>query len=414
MANVRNFLVLGNGFDLSCKLPSSYSDYYSKRYKDGVIELFDYDQFLKSIPYNYGIKEAIRGYGFLDFVLLSFSNKNLDKMQWADIESIILKIFDEEEDFGIKKLSEVFVRDYSSTGKYPSFFNVDMNDYIFNHVTSKKITSLPIELKQEALFALLIQKGILTIYLKDALVVEQILLKAFDENLKMIESDFKEYIQSNVEDELLYYNLNAKMIFNELLLDLRSSFDNSDKLNLESTYVLTFNYSYSELSDRFYDYNHVHGRMATSNDIIFGVDENALSSDSPYFPYTKTYRKLLLDTLNKDKSKKLPTKIKKLAFYGHSLGEADYSYFYSIFDHYDIYNSQIEIIFYYCDYLMDERQSVLREYVSNISKLFTNYSENSKFTTKNLLHKLNLEGRIIIKEIKIDYTQKGSIEKASI
>lgn len=62
----------------------------------------------------------------------------------------------------------------------------------------------------------------------------------------------------------------------------------------------------------------------------------------------------------------------------------------------DIYNSQIEIIFYYCDYLMDERQSVLREYVSNIYKLFTNYSENSKFTTKNLLHKLNLEGRITI------------------
>lgn len=40
---------------------------------------------------------------------------------------------------------------------------------------------------------------------------------------------------------------------------------------------------------------------------------------------------------------------------------------------------------------MDERQSVLREYVFNISKLFKSYSENSKFTTKNLLYKLNLE-----------------------
>ena len=74
--------------------------------------------------------------------------------------------------------------------------------------------------------------------------------------------------------------------------------------------------------------------------LIFGIDDNLIQSQSVGSElrlFSKTYRKMLnsdKDTLTLPPDEGKPIEIK---FYGHSLSEADYSYFQSIFDYYDLY-----------------------------------------------------------------------------
>lgn len=92
----------------------------------------------------------------------------------------------------------------------------------------------------------------------------------------------------------------------------------------------------------------------------------------------------------------LPSKDNQLIeikFYGHSLNEADYSYFQSIFDYYNLYeNNNISLIFYY---------SKGYEQTDKIYRLINTYGKtlSNKDQGKNLTHKLLLENRLKIVEI---------------
>lgn len=69
-----------------------------------------------------------------------------------------------------------------------------------------------------------------------------------------------------------------------------------------------------------------------------------------------------------------------IKFYGHSLSKADYSYFQSIFDYYNLYgNSSVDLVFYY---------SKGYEQIDAIYKLINSYgqSPNNKEQGKNLIH----------------------------
>lgn len=227
--------------------------------------------------------------------------------------------------------------------------------------------------------------------------IKDVLLFEFKRSLTNLEKDFQAYLQRKVETETSNYLANTYKLFNALDLDE------------PNTYLIAFNYTRRDTlpskayARNFYEENNVHGEIGTSREIIFGIDENYIDADSNYYPFTKTYRKLILDSKRAQPYKKLPSEVTNLMFYGHSLSDADYAYFYSIFDFYSIYNSNINIVFYYNNYIGGNNNKVLNTYTSSITKLFNSYSKNSSFTTKNLLHKLNLEGRIHIREMKINY-----------
>ncbi|RTK72976.1 hypothetical protein DRJ71_18680, partial [Enterococcus faecalis] len=89
------------------------------------------------------------------------------------------------------------------------------------------------------------------------------------------------------------------------------------------------------------------------------------------------------------------------AFYGHSLSSLDYSYFQTIFDYYDLYDSKILLVFYYKVYEGTTKEVIELDLADKISKLLYNYSESIDNVKrgKNLLHKLLLEKRLLIKEI---------------
>lgn len=177
--------------------------------------------------------------------------------------------------------------------------------------------------------------------------------------------------------------------------------------NLDNTFILNFNYTalfdILEVESPCY-YNNVHGKLCDDicangcdkSNIIFGIDDNLIQSQgasSELRLFSKTYRKMLsadkyLTVLPPNENKPIAIK-----FYGHSLSEADYSYFQSIFDYYDLYgNSNVSLNFYYSKGF--ENYDAVYKLISEYGKSLTNREQG-----KNLIHKLLLENRLNIIEI---------------
>lgn len=83
----------------------------------------------------------------------------------------------------------------------------------------------------------------------------------------------------------------------------------------------------------------------------------------------------------------------EIKFYGHSLSEADYSYFQSIFDYYDLYgNNNVSLIFYYSNEF--EQNDEIYRLINSYGRTLMNQEQG-----KNLIHKLLLENRLKIVEV---------------
>ena len=136
---------------------------------------------------------------------------------------------------------------------------------------------------------------------------------------------------------------------------------------------------------------------------IFGIDSH--NSEEQFQNFTKTSRILNNDTVGNFELPK-PEKLGTINFFGHSLSEADYSYFQSLFDYYDIYSSNIKLNFMYSEYDKNDLTRAKRETHNNVVKLMNNYGEKleNKDKGKNLLHKLLIENRI--KLINVDKENK--------
>lgn len=220
-----------------------------------------------------------------------------------------------------------------------------------------------------------------------------------------------------------------------------SYFENLIKLvgkNETKAFLLNFNYTYFSNSycedyleakpydyivsgDRFIkDYSdplnsefllcstNVHG-ICDDKNIIFGVDHDTFNSNSPVYVFTKTYRKLIQSiSRNIQMPLPLPEDIKEIVIYGHSLSAADHSYFQSIFDFYNIYETQVKVTFLYSDYSSEENGlsslNIQRKYVKSVTELLGKYgkSTGNEHRGKNLVHKLQLEGRLSVREVELN------------
>ena len=222
----------------------------------------------------------------------------------------------------------------------------------------------------------------------------------------MFEKAFSEYIKSIEDDE--YYRAACK-----LLLEITKVFSNKDEEHsvpeIEDL-IFTFNYT-----NPFNVYGpnipvvNVHG-TAEDNKIIFGIDQEKIDPNKSIFRFTKTFRQMTETKLASNYEQAIllsKDEVSEIAFYGHSLSELDYSYFQTIFDHYDLYGGNILLVFYYKVYEGTTQEALELDLADKISRLLHNYSDsidNSK-KGKNLLHKLLLEKRLIIKEVRYQQTQ---------
>lgn len=146
----------------------------------------------------------------------------------------------------------------------------------------------------------------------------------------------------------------------------------------------------------------IHGRATSEGDIIFGIDEEGISSTLSLYSFTKTSRIIhSLHATTNNSPQIFDKSITIVRFYGHSLSKFDYSYFQSIFDHLNIYQNWIELKFYFTKYKPEIGKEIQDKQTTAVINLMKYYGEtlDNKKHGENLLHKLLLEGRLKIIEI---------------
>lgn len=409
-------LILGNGFDLHCGLKSSYKDFFQSTILD-------------TIGGRYGLPQMKAGVsGFWETLLFGYyTTFGKVNYNWCDIETIIkntvLAIGNRNKGLAFEALESVKRREdpneiKSVYGTIEHFLYIKCMSIFYDTLYSGKTYS------DDEAYSLLINRIL--------------------QELHKFERGFCKYIKNNIvnpNNEKEYntqYIVNAMNLLNTLTGFTDIQYETIDDIiereeeeyweqcsptmrqsawrekhilskefaNLHSVNILSFNYT------ALFDilevqspclYNNVHGKLcmnkcaencSTSN-IIFGIDDTIVQSQDENFEihkFSKTYRKMLYANAE---SRVLPTKDNPLEikFYGHSLSEADYSYFQSIFDYYNLYeNSKVSLMFYY---------SKGFEQTDEVYRLINTYGKtlSNKDQGKNLTHKLLLENRLKIIEI---------------
>ena len=224
------------------------------------------------------------------------------------------------------------------------------------------------------------------------------------------EDAFGKYLQSAIENAGPYYYEHAGE-----LLRIIANADMDNTGNIMNISILSFNYTNPlgeslEINGTPTTLVNVHGSY--TQHCIFGIDGKDYMLDNDIRPFTKTYRLMSLNNPNigqlvhtyhagmQDNSTNM------IKFYGHSLGEADYSYFQSIFDGVNLYESHTRLMFFYRpkrneDGSRGNADGAEEDMKDKVSKLLTEYGKTmeNKDHGRNLIHKLLLEGRLEVRAI---------------
>jgi hypothetical protein len=402
-------LILGNGFDLACGLPTSYNEFFEWRFNKikeiyGNIEsLFDNyrDNFYKpvieikmignvksdplrlaEVDTNEGRKSYRTIYDELRDIMNNMKDKQINffdlyfvlnkknKVNWNDIESEIYAIVTDIGNYNTKKSEDQLNKIIPGGNAYKNNAKLE-NITIYN------------------LFLLMFMEQC---KVENNLNIYEVLLK----ELKKFETEFQKYISE----------INSKIVDRPTLQ--RTYIENCRKLiKFESnTYIINFNYTSIEKILENQQYTHtpkeinVHGRYDQVT--IFGIDQSVCKVDTDEYIFTKTYRKIAENTNSIMLPEKKGPRIEEqeLVFYGHSLAKADYSYFQSLFDLYDVYN-QTFLTFKYSIYDEEKTYEIKQDVFHKVTKLLIDYGStmSNKDHGKNLLHKILLEGRLKVEVV---------------
>ena len=342
-------LIVGNGFDLQCGLKSHYEDFFNWLRKD-----------------NARTKDNVWAIHFLE---------NLPKgKSWTCVEASLLNTLQQQ----------TALKD--SVNSYIKLNGEDGIIYLEESNASRGVR-----------IRCLGTRGYYT---------RNICPYWFLDELMKFEHQFAEYLKEQVQASTDYLPRAKKLI-------LQLADGENDYWDGRSLYVLNFNYpdpfANKDITPRDEDEGgrtystNVHGTYESDN-IIFGVDYTAKNLPSNMHFFTKTHRKML----QTKSDKALFPNVDEIKFYGHSLGEADYSYFHSIFDCYNLYGDKlgdygyddpVELQFYFTIYDTTKDCEIKRNATDSVYKLITTYGTTFENPDrgKNLLHKLLLEGRVHIK-----------------
>lgn len=352
-------LVLGNGFDIHCELNSKFDDFFStclkkenhflsQKIRSNIWYLLFYFRF-----YN-GLKESI------------VPKLDNDNPLWMNVEEFISNVVNNNivgahgsllhviqnvisnKDGGIKNLYEQYYILFDS--------NQDIIDEITSAVRYKLGNKTNVSLYS---------------YLLD--------------ELKNFELDFASFLDSQIKN-----NKNYRIAANKTVDGI---------LNEHECFIMDFNYTGYLLH---YPCLSVHGSLNEHNPII-GIDSKFVQEKNVK-RFTKAWRKICIPY----GKLQIPRNVDEIIFYGHSLGQQDYSYFHSLFKYYDVYNSEIKLTFLYSDHVFknsvpDELENTKNKekYIDAIYDLFGNYvsSVMTKSDADAVTTKIQLENRLLVAEL---------------
>lgn len=427
MDYLSQLIIIGNGFDLHCGLKSSYKNFFRNEILNVFSEQCGYPT----------IKNGCEG--FWEELLFHYylENENCDYL-WCEIETIIKTslfqiCFGDDYNLqniisnGIWKKAFQYAKSLRNINEDKNFENAIKN-YIFNYLLKFFIANLQY------------------MYNKSDREIMQFVIQHLLEELNNFEIRFCNYIKKQIFDNNNLGQFNENYIVNSMNLfakiigiesinyksiqdiitskeiaswgqDISSNTSNHNfkKINILNESFKSFNFinilsfNYTHIFDILdvkspCQYNNVHGKICNrkcqmgcrATKIIFGIDDYLIQKNietKELCQFSKTYRKMSdtmspINILPNNEDSSLAIK-----FYGHSLSEADYSYFQSIFDYYNLYsNGKLCLIFYYSKGF--EQKDAIYNLINTYGKTLSNPDQG-----KNLMHKLILENRLKIVEI---------------
>lgn len=382
----KQLLIIGNGFDLSCGLKSKYTDFF------------------------YSISEKEYGNNFWYYVFNKLRDSTLKySNNWVDIELQILK--------QLKNLEFLYKNNFiQEIDKHHDTLTF-INNSIERLLDNTNIDSLDPESLEITYRGISITKDESSTIPKSIELAQNFVL----EHLHTVEKDFCDFLSNQIKEEinkdyeqtiLKMYTENYFSRSIKLLNHLMKSYYKNDQ-TLEVTTcsekttnpiaefhflndILSFNYT---LPVQSYNWCSIHGSLGAEN-IIFGINYDNLISHftSPPIQFSKSYRILENSLLS---NIRLSKDIKNILFYGHGLGEADYPYFQSIFDSIDLYHGNTRLIFFWDAYDENKKLELHKDMLNKVVNLIEKYGQtfSNKDHGRNLLTKLKVENRILIKEI---------------
>lgn len=350
-----SFLVIGNGFDLHLKIKSSIKDFLTRKVFKKTDSGYTYDgnNLLYLLFY---LRFFAKAYSYE-----SFERVDNDDPTWMDVESFIKEIATSSNIYNhLKKAYEietvpnhVFKNEWSR--EYPTslFINIFHRRKITEHYPKTNITNVLLE------------------------------------DLLTFEDDFKKYLQRQLSKLPNYGKLSDEFLN---VIYKRATSPNEDLFNSD-TQIIDFNYTFPAILN--VKCSNVHGTL--DGNIVIGYDStNDFSKDS-IIQLSKDWQVIF----SGDNSLDIRDAYlgKKIIFYGHSLGEQDYPYFYEIFDVMKILegDSESELVFCYSAFGTKlEQKRFLVNYQVAISRLLNSYErfkkgDNSKNT---IIAKLKSQKRI--------------------
>ena len=230
--------------------------------------------------------------------------------------------------------------------------------------------------------------------------------------LAKLEENFSGYMASISEGNNDYIERSNKLLW--WMID--DEWPAEEKLVLNTT-VLSFNYTnpFRQSIGRSKPIRIINVHGSLDEGIIFGIDSTKCADNPLAFPFSKTYRVMTAGTdfgegavhaVGGGGLLSLETSVVK--FYGHSLGEADYAYFQAIFDSVNLYASNTKLVFYFKPHLKpgeDDSDSLLKEQRARntmairVARLLAEYGNtlDNENHGHNLMHKLMIEGRLEVR-----------------
>ncbi|GFH42278.1 hypothetical protein Hs30E_08290 [Lactococcus hodotermopsidis] len=383
-------IILGNGFDLRRDLKSSYADFYRDRYESQLYK--DKIGYLKSVN---GEKFENLDFDLNIWDIILCEIEEVRNAYWKDIEEVIRKyvIMSDPE------IVEAINVGLNNGGRDQILerFDFRARERIFIEAPNGDLHSSD----KEDFFELFDENFSFSNFF-DFLMTE----------LKKFEKEFAKYLFNQCSGKYSeYYAIMSTIILSKII-----EFDTDNKIF--DTKVISFNYtspfnannSIYQLKDEsqieIQKIQNVHGRLP--HDIVFGIDRNAENETLPpqALPFTKTYRSLSVGQSN-HQIKLFSKDTKIIKFYGHSLGEMDYTYFKVIFDSVDLVNGIVQLIFFFSLYNKHkdkenteaEDNEIREENYKRIDNLIRRYEDETMSKDSDvLLHKLRLEGRLLLLE----------------
>lgn len=388
-------LIIGNGFDLECGLNSTFEDFIAAER-----ESFAPRNFLYQDDSTYAVEDWERATSKPGSTVWDLILKEKRKAKWCDIEGAILQQVSQiHEILAVLKTYNNYIKDTTTNFRTPMVnrfsnyrLSYDICRYILLRGSGRSFSS-----EQDVSLFLLNELNRLE--------------RAFAEYLRRQASDRTATKCTDAEESAdTPYVAVAKNKLHSLL-----SATNRANEQLSKTYsILSFNYTgpftlSSDMIGRCIAYTNIHGVCYEGEEIIFGIDGKDILTDENARPFTKTYR--LLGMGGPQAQDVVTPSTRCIKFYGHSLSEADYSYFQTIFDGVHLYDSDVSLVFFYRCF--DERAASIHrdEMMNKVVNLLTEYGETleNKDHGKNLIHKLLLEGRLSVTKIDFDADASSQI-----